>query len=52
MTRKNVRHYEKKAHYRDWQNADQYRKMPSTNFVDNLVATGNKSGNSEGLIEK
>ncbi len=40
------------AHYRDWQNADQDRKMPSTNFVDNLVVNGNESGIFEGLIEK
>ncbi len=40
------------AYYRDWQNADQNRKMPSTNFVDNLVATGNKSAFLEGLIER
>lgn len=52
MTRNDVRHHKKKAHYRDGQNADQERKIPSTNFVDNLVATGNKCGIFEGLIEK
>ena len=40
------------SHYRDWQNADQDRKMSSTKFVDNLVVNGNNRRVSEGLIKK
>jgi hypothetical protein len=40
------------SHYRNWQNTDQKRKIPSTNFVDNLVVNANDRGFSEGLIKK
>jgi hypothetical protein len=35
----------------DWQNLDHDRKLPSTNFVDNLVVTGRERRIFEGLMK-
>jgi hypothetical protein len=51
MTRNDWIH-EKLPYFCIWQNVDHGRKISSTNFVDNVVVTGNECRISEELIKK
>jgi hypothetical protein len=48
---RNDRNHEKPPYGCYWQNLDHDRKIPSTNFVDNLVVTGRERRIFGGLMK-